>query len=129
MIIKSKKYNGVILLLLITYLLATNTVLHPVLEYIVDYQTIVNEKCENRTVPESDCNGKCYLKDQIVKLVQTEEDPIDKFVQIPKKMNVDPHLYYTENPSFYTLQSLECFLDMHIIELLDHLDIDRPPEC
>ena len=39
----------------------------PVLEYLVNYNYIVNELCENRDKAVLTCNGKCYLVDQVEK--------------------------------------------------------------
>ncbi|WP_432670438.1 hypothetical protein [Flavobacterium sp. SM2513] len=39
----------------------------PVLEYVVNYDYIVNELCENIAKPELHCNGKCHLAKELAK--------------------------------------------------------------
>ena len=47
------------------YLLALVQPAIPILEYLINYDYIVNELCENRDKPILACNGKCYLGDQL----------------------------------------------------------------
>ena len=54
-------------LLLNLYLLVLVQPVLPVLEYLINYDYIVNELCENREKPILTCNGKCYLGDQVEK--------------------------------------------------------------
>lgn len=54
-------------LLLNLYLLVLVQPAIPVLEYLINYDYIVNELCENREKPILTCNGKCYLGDQVEK--------------------------------------------------------------
>ncbi len=49
------------------YLLAMIKPIYPVIDYIVNYNYIRTELCENRDKPEMHCNGKCYLKKQLKK--------------------------------------------------------------
>ena len=44
----------------------------PLLEYAAFYDYIKNELCENKDVPELQCNGKCHLAKQIVKAGDSE---------------------------------------------------------
>jgi hypothetical protein len=39
----------------------------PVFEYIVNYDFIVKELCENKEKPELACNGKCHLMKELAK--------------------------------------------------------------
>ena len=39
----------------------------PVFEYIVNYDFIVKELCENKEKPELTCNGKCHLMKELAK--------------------------------------------------------------
>lgn len=39
----------------------------PVLEYILNYDYIVKELCENKAKPETNCNGKCHLMKELAK--------------------------------------------------------------
>ena len=39
----------------------------PILDYAVNYKYISTQLCENRARPELRCNGKCYIKKEILK--------------------------------------------------------------
>ena len=56
------------------YLLALIQPAIPVLDYLVNYNYIVTELCENRDKPISTCNGKCYLEKQVKKQVNHSHD-------------------------------------------------------
>lgn len=61
-------------LLLNLYLLVLIQPALPVLEYLVNYDYIVNELCENRDKPILACNGKCYLGNQVEKQLDIERN-------------------------------------------------------
>ena len=46
----------------------------PVLEYLINYNYIVSELCENRDKPVLTCNGKCYLADQVEKQLNLDHN-------------------------------------------------------
>ena len=39
----------------------------PVVDYVVNYEYIVNVLCENKDRPEMECNGKCHLGKELAK--------------------------------------------------------------
>ncbi|AXG75191.1 hypothetical protein DVK85_00910 [Flavobacterium arcticum] len=49
----------------------------PVFDYIVNYDYIANELCENKAEPELKCNGKCHLMKELAKASE-EETPISE---------------------------------------------------
>lgn len=50
--------------------------LYPIAEYIVNYDYIVNNLCENRDKPALNCDGKCYLSKLLAKeSKESEENP------------------------------------------------------
>ena len=53
----------------------------PILDYAVNYQYISTQLCENRDKPELRCNGKCYVKKEILKSSENENTKESK-VQI-----------------------------------------------
>lgn len=55
----------------------------PVVEYIINYDYIVKELCENKDKPALKCNGKCHLAKQLAKASE-DEKPISS----DKKQNV-----------------------------------------
>lgn len=44
----------------------------PVLEYMLHYDYIVKELCENKAKPEMKCNGKCHLMKELAKASDNE---------------------------------------------------------
>lgn len=45
----------------------------PVIDYVIHYDFIIKELCENRTKPQLHCNGKCHLKKELAKASETEK--------------------------------------------------------
>ena len=39
----------------------------PILDYVVNYEFISTQLCENKSKPELRCNGKCYVKKEVLK--------------------------------------------------------------
>ena len=72
----------------------------PIIEYIVNYDYIVDELCENRDKPILTCNGKCYLEEQVKH--QQNQNHDQKMPQVPK---LDLEKFFTiKNKQFsYTL--------------------------
>ena len=77
-------------LLLNLYLLVLIQPALPVLEYLINYDYIVNELCENRDKPVLTCNGKCYLGDQVEKQLDLDRD-----AQLPIPGNGSREIYNT----------------------------------
>ncbi|MBS7253569.1 hypothetical protein [Flavobacterium branchiicola] len=44
----------------------------PFLDYVLNYQYIATELCENKTKPQLGCNGKCHLKKELIKAYKDE---------------------------------------------------------
>ena len=86
-------------LLLNLYLLAIVQPALPVIEYVLRYQYIVNELCENRDKPILSCNGKCYLGDQVEKQLQLEDHGKDRVLppkmELEKQQLVQPRVIYS----------------------------------
>ncbi|HSD13512.1 MAG TPA: hypothetical protein VLB74_02570 [Flavobacterium sp.] len=49
----------------------------PVVEYVLNYDYIVKELCENKAKPEMKCNGKCHLMKELAK-VSENDNPASK---------------------------------------------------
>lgn len=58
-------------IILIVFFFVLKPVL-PVLEYIINYDYIVKELCENKAKPQMKCNGKCHLMKEMAKASQGE---------------------------------------------------------
>jgi hypothetical protein len=48
------------------------------MEYVVNYDYIVETLCINKDKPELNCNGKCYLSKELAKTNDTESTPFSK---------------------------------------------------
>ena len=59
-------------LVIITCIILLKPIL-PVIDYVINYNFIIKELCENRTKPELHCNGKCHLKKELAKASETEK--------------------------------------------------------
>ncbi|CAM3530439.1 hypothetical protein FSS13T_20940 [Flavobacterium saliperosum S13] len=53
-------------IVIIVFLFVMKPIL-PVLEYVLNYDYIVKELCENKAKPETNCNGKCHLMKELAK--------------------------------------------------------------
>mgnify|MGYP001266462410 CR=1 FL=1 len=50
----------------------------PVLDYIINYEYIAKELCENKAKPELHCNGKCHLAKELAKAAEDEKPVSEK---------------------------------------------------
>ena len=50
----------------------------PVMDYIINYNYIVKELCENVAKPQMHCNGKCHLMKELAKAAETEKPLTEK---------------------------------------------------
>lgn len=50
----------------------------PVLDYIVNYDYIVKELCENKAKPEMHCNGKCHLMKELAKAAEEQKQESER---------------------------------------------------
>lgn len=51
--------------------LALRTV-QPAVDYVVNYHYISTQLCENKSKPELQCNGKCYVKKEFLKSTESQ---------------------------------------------------------
>jgi len=58
-------------IVIIVFLFVMKPIL-PVLEYVLNYDYIVKELCENKAKPEMKCNGKCHLMKELAKASDTD---------------------------------------------------------
>ena len=70
----------------------------PFLEYVVNYDYIVKELCENKEKLQLQCNGKCHLKKELAKSAADEQSPADKKQNSKQEIEV---LFYQETPIFF----------------------------
>ncbi len=70
----------------------------PVVGYIINYDYIVKELCENRTKPELHCNGKCQLMKEMAKASENE-----KPVQQKKSACAEVEILFCQQPVIIAL--------------------------
>ncbi|MCF6237297.1 MAG: hypothetical protein L3J79_00525 [Candidatus Marinimicrobia bacterium] len=114
-------------LVLVTYFIGLSSVILPLIEYAADYQRIIQEECENIAKPELQCNGKCYLTEQITKQAVPEAQSSGTKV-ITQKSGVDPH--YSQLAAFKVDVSLNTMVSVFAVPFDDIIlsRIDHPPQ-
>lgn len=79
--------------------------LWPFVEYMINYDYIVNKLCENRDKPEMHCNGKCYLTKQLAKEAADEDK--NPFSNNSQKTKIPQYIISEKLPEFYFAHSVE----------------------
>lgn len=73
----------------------------PVAEYIINYDYIVKELCENKEKPELQCNGKCHLMKEMAKAAEEEKPSSSDKKENHKSIEI---LFYSEIKSLVSNQ-------------------------
>lgn len=82
-----KRKPAYIVILFTVYFLGISQPLIPFLDYLVNFDFIVENICEQRDEIENLCMGKCYLNNQIIeKILEKETNPEQKESQINIQM-------------------------------------------
>jgi len=117
-------------LLLNLYLLVLVQPALPVLEYLINYDYIVNELCENKEKPILTCSGKCYLGDQVKKQLDrdpNQEVPLPPQIEFKEFISLYKELHYTR--AFTEQGSKEIPLSAtHLKDNLFTRSFLRPPQ-
>ncbi|MGB5242101.1 MAG: hypothetical protein WBN16_06805 [Lutimonas sp.] len=110
------------------YLLAIIQPAIPILDYLLNYNYIANQLCENREKPVLACNGKCYLEKQISK-----QNP-EQNSSIPLPPKIDLEKFLTIKSSCFSYQFMSIFnvyqeyrYQNNLIENISLLPLLRPP--
>lgn len=61
----------IIISIFLLFVLVLRTAM-PIVDYAVNYNYISSQLCENRDKPQLLCNGKCYLKKEILKSTENQ---------------------------------------------------------
>ena len=126
---KNGKHIVLAHLFLNLYLLALLQPLYPVLEYVIHYDYIVAELCENREKPLLDCHGKCYLGKQLANVdVDSQETP----APMPPSVDFDKLMTTPGSTFYYFLLKSDGSLDPPSIPSFlmgkdHHNHVFRPP--
>jgi len=107
--------------------------LWPVVDYVVNYDYIVNVLCENKDKPQLNCNGKCYLAKQLAK--ESEEKGKNPFEQRQTNLELVQPVYFQSLIDF-DLSAFFCFSSKKTIDYYipmfssPHiLNLIQPPEA
>lgn len=65
----------------------------PVLDYLINYNYIATELCENKNQPQLDCKGKCHLKKELGKATENDSSSSSEKKNFPTGID----LLYIEN--------------------------------
>ncbi len=115
--------------LLNLYLLALVQPALPILEYLINYDYIVNELCENKDKPIMACNGKCYLGDQVDKQLDLDKEhqsPMPPVVDFEKFISLTDDIA-SELPAKDEVLVLRPRVVKNLKELLFATTLLRPP--
>jgi hypothetical protein len=74
----------------------------PVLDYIINYDHIATELCENKAKPELHCNGKCHLAKELAKASEDEKPLSEKKTTQAERevLFCDEVITFTFSPEF-----------------------------
>lgn len=84
----------------------------PVLDYIINYDYIATELCENKSQPQLDCKGKCYLKKELSKASETNSSPSTEKKVFPTGIDL---LFIEKIDSFNFNLAIELILKKDIL--------------
>ncbi|WP_264551145.1 hypothetical protein [Flavobacterium sp. N2038] len=101
----------------------------PFLDYVLNYQYIATELCENKTKPQLGCNGKCHLKKELIKAYKNETPSSNDKKSETTETVV---LFMVKIPVFTFEKNPESILQINSVyqNLYSHLDtasVFRPP--
>lgn len=97
----------------------------PFVDYYVNFNFIVSEKCEQKDKTENLCLGKCYLSKQVKKQIEIPEEKENKTVQI--EFVKIPHLLCSADYYLNSNKDLFLFKYKYISELYNLKIPDLPP--
>lgn len=83
------------ILLLFVFCFSVLRPVFPYVEYIFNYDYIVAVLCINKEKPELECNGKCYLDEQLAKVANTGQSQKEQLPTV--EFDKFPIFYYQTN--------------------------------
>lgn len=111
------------------YILAILQPVLPIVEYLVNYNYMKNELCENKEKPILKCHGKCYLEKQVKKL---DEPNKGHNIPIPPKIDLDKLIViiydqFLFNYSIILPWQKKIYFDNEIEDRISSSSLFRPP--
>jgi len=86
------KHQIVSYILILFYLTIIIRPAIPVWDYFMNYDDIVENKCVNKDKPQLHCNGKCHLRKELKKVLNTENNPVKKKMTLSNK--IEEYTFY-----------------------------------
>lgn len=87
-------------LFLALYIVAILSPFTPYVNYYLNKEKIAEEKCVNKDKPSLECDGKCYLKAQVISK-QQEQEGKSSFVNVEQEKYVHDDSLMLESAQFY----------------------------
>lgn len=111
------------------YILAIIQPSLPILEYLVNYDYIKNELCENKEKPILACNGKCYLQKQVMAVDLPDES---KNIPMPPKIDFEKLIVIVNdqllfNPFIIPSNKIMIFYKKILEDRISSSSIFKPP--
>ncbi len=115
-------------LFIVALLLLIKPVL-PVFDYIINYEYIANELCENKDEPELQCNGKCHLMKELAKASE-DEKPISEKKSLHQETEVlfyQPVVDFTFKNDAFTAEYVQPAAYANFYSHLAVVSVFHPP--
>lgn len=114
------------------YLLSLLGPFLPVFDYLINYDYISTELCENKDKPILTCNGKCYLEKQVKKTNDLLDHQPHKTLPPKLDMSIFP-VFIIHNPVYlfteYMKENQNVFIFFEQLIPTDHIsDLFTPPK-
>jgi hypothetical protein len=105
----------------------------PVLDYVINYDYIVKELCENKAKPELKCNGKCHLMKEMAKAAENEK-PINSDKKDNSKQEIEvlfynnAYVFHLKISPRFSSEKINNLYTNHYDYLSDYVFF-HPPSC
>ncbi|RMZ61078.1 hypothetical protein D1632_03675 [Chryseobacterium nematophagum] len=100
----------------------------PLLNYVFNYDYIVKNLCEKKNIPQSTCNGKCYLEKELAKTEKQSDSsqPTIKLLGLDVFLSKNI-LYFTNTISRNILEENNIRVNVHLYSMEYFSRIFHPP--
>jgi len=97
----------------------------PVYNYVVNYDYIVENLCENRDKPELSCNGKCFLAKELSKSEKQSTQTVAKVISLDIFVPNDILSFDNGTEYIHSIQSISEYINLY--HLRYNFTIFHPP--
>lgn len=118
-----KILNLILLLIYSSYVFRS---VFPLVDYVINYNFIVSELCEQKDNPENMCMGKCHLQKEMKKQVTEESNP--KQLVVLENFKIDHITYYNSQSDFHPAFIKFFISDFKLANLLLYEPLSPPPK-